>query len=648
MAKGATQRMAGQESNAQAGAEGIGGKAAGLGRLQAAGFSVPPYVVIRAGQRAEDLARCQNEFLEEGALYAVRSSASLEDSAATAMAGLFETFLAVPAEEVKERVAACFASARSRRVEAFLRARSIPWDGAMTVIVQRMVDPELSGILFTANPQGILNEMTAVVGFGRGDGVVADEVPLATFIHSFQDEVDLFAREEGAPEITPDLAVLLRETGRKLKASWDRPVDAEFALAEGRLWLLQARPITTMDLTKLAVLDSSNISESYPGLTLPLSIDFASEAYRGIFQNLFRAILGRRAAGELKPVLGAMVASSSGRMYYRIDNWYRMMKLLPLSGLYIPLWQEMMGVDHREVPEDTLSLPPLVRLAGILRLGRALWDTPGGMARLDRSFLAYRRSFQAAMAEQPGLPALETLYLDMRETLLGQWGVTLLNDVQAFVYTGALKKLRGGDTAIRPEALLSRIGQVESMKPLDRLQRIARLAPPEFTALRSEAELRAWLESGTEFAGLVKDYLESYGDRYLEELKLETRTFRTDPVLLQEWIVKFRREAGGPSKADPGEDPRTAGPGEMKFRGLTGWLHGRALRGIRLRESSRLNRTRAFGMARDLFLAAGEIHSERGSLAETRDVFWLKLDEVFQDDGRDFQALVRRRLAEEE
>ena len=622
----------------------IGGKAASLQQLQAHGFAVPSFRLIRSGTSEEDLTRCLTEFTEPGTRYAIRSSASVEDSDDTAMAGLFETFLDVPPHEIPDRVEQCFASGGSRRVHDYLRARNIDWDGEMTVIVQRMVEPLVSGVLFTANPQGILNEMTAVLGFGTGDLVVEDRVPVATFIHSFHDEVDLFAEEPGAPEISRAMAAMLTATARALKDRFAVPMDAEFAFAEGRLWLLQARPITTLAASAITILDSSNISESYPGLTLPLSIDFAGAAYAGIFQSLISGRLGSSTAEGLKPVLQAMVASSSGRMYYRIDNWYRVMKLLPLSRLYIPVWQEMMGVSHREVPADGISVAPLSRFAGILRFARAFKNTSRDMDELDRNFQAYRQRFQAAMAEGPALPELEGLYLEMKETLLSQWDVTLLNDLHAFLYTGVLKKLMAGDPGVKPEAVLSRIGEVESMKPLVLFRRIALLAPPAFLSLGSDAEILHWLESGSEFAAIVNDYIDAYGDRYLEELKLESRTFRTDPRLLQDWIIRLREGSWDAEKSAAHEGSLEPRAEEAAFRGLTGWAYRRAVRGIRYRESSRLNRTRAFGMARAIFLEAGGILKAEGSLEEARDVFWLRLDEVFTD-GATFRQKVQRRKA---
>ncbi len=637
------------------------GKAESLSLLRDEGFAVPPFFLIRGDSRQDDLTACQETFLKSSLRYAVRSSASIEDSDDTAMAGLFQTFLDVAAEDVPERVRQCFASGGSDRVQSFLKTTGIEWNGGMTVIVQQMVTGDVSGILFTVNPQGILSEMTAVLGYGAGDGVVEDKVPVSTYIHSFQDDVDIFSKEVGSPVISEEMVRALKDAGTRLKANWPGPVDAEFSFEKERLWLLQARPVTTLDTSKIAILDSSNISESYPGLTLPLSIDFAKAAYSGIFQGLLGKILGERAGKELKDILKAMVASSSGRMYYRIDHWYQVMKLLPLSKRYIPVWQEMMGVTHRSIPDGGISLGVLTRMAGIFRFAKAFGKTHRDMDRLDQDFTAYRKHFQSILAGNPALAELEGLYFNMRDTLLRQWDVTLLNDVHAFVFTGILKKLMSGDPSVKAEEILSRIGEVESMKPMLQLKRIARNAPEEFLKLDSEEEIRSWLETEGPFQKIIRAYLDTWGDRYLEELKLESRTFRTDTILLQEWIQRFREE--GRLVTDSNEKPVAEaskdqtledllpGPSageevlQKELKGLKGWTYRRAVRAIRYRESSRLNRTRAFGMARELFLEAGAIHAARGDLEEARDVFWLDLEEVFKMEGGSFARNIARRKA---
>ena len=103
--------------------------------------------------------------LKDNMRYAVRSSCNVEDSKTNSFAGMFDTFLNVNADEVEKYAISCMLSLYNDKVIEYCRSRNIDIKSMyMDVIVQEMVDAELSGVIFTSNPQGILNEMTITVG----------------------------------------------------------------------------------------------------------------------------------------------------------------------------------------------------------------------------------------------------------------------------------------------------------------------------------------------------------------------------------------------------------------------------------------------------------------------------------------------------
>jgi pyruvate,water dikinase len=123
-----------------------------------------------------------------------------------------------------------------------------------------------------------------------------------------------------------------------------------------------------------------------------------------------------------------------------------------------------------------------------------------------------------------------------------------------------------------------------------------------------------------------KAYIDVYGDRCLEELKLETETFRTKVELFDSKISEFEQdkeklaallESQGDEKPPLKRDP------------ITNFLSKRCMLGIGNREIQRLNRSRIFGMVREAVLRLGDIYSKAGYINETRDVFYLTLDEVY-------------------
>jgi phosphoenolpyruvate synthase/pyruvate phosphate dikinase len=154
----------------------VGGKAAVLAELSAAGFPVPPGVVVTAAAFDEPgfdalLASAARSLGAER--FAVRSSGVAEDLADASYAGLYETYLDVPADDLAEAVRRCFAAALSERVIAYHDRRGGS-PAAMAVLVQEMVDASAAGVAFTAHPVTGDREQTIITAVaGLGDPVVS-------------------------------------------------------------------------------------------------------------------------------------------------------------------------------------------------------------------------------------------------------------------------------------------------------------------------------------------------------------------------------------------------------------------------------------------------------------------------------------------
>jgi pyruvate,water dikinase len=252
-----------------------GGKGASLARLTAAGLPVPPGFVVpswvleesvhedalRASAAASDheaataLVRAAepprqaiSEAYEQlGGEVAVRSSACAEDSEVASYAGQQETYLRVTgADEVCARVVDCWASFFSERALFYRSRKGSLGDLRMAVVVQQMVAPSKSGVLFTVDPvQRRRDQMIVEAVFGLGEQVVSGEV---TPDHYVLDRDGGCKREHlvnGGVLESVEL-VALAQLGRSIEERFGRPQDIEWAIADDRILILQARPVTTL------------------------------------------------------------------------------------------------------------------------------------------------------------------------------------------------------------------------------------------------------------------------------------------------------------------------------------------------------------------------------------------------------------------
>ena len=275
--------------------EALGGKAGPLARLAAAGLPVPPGFVVAPGvfpptrpppgrRRPGWRRRCRIRSATRwpswaggtGAapLVAVRSSATTEDLATASFAGQYLTFLGVRgADEVLSCAAACWASlwaphAVAYREHAQARTAGVLPPPAMAVLVQALVDADAAGVAFTADPISGDPAAVAVNGaWGLGQSVVDGAVeadfwqvdrrtrrtlrqttgrkPTRSGIGPGAARVPVPESAQGLPSLTPEQLDRVVELALRAEAVLDAPVDVEWAVAGDRVWLLQARPITT-------------------------------------------------------------------------------------------------------------------------------------------------------------------------------------------------------------------------------------------------------------------------------------------------------------------------------------------------------------------------------------------------------------------
>jgi pyruvate,water dikinase len=181
-------------------------------------------------------------------LVAVRSSACAEDSEGASYAGQQETYLNVDGlDTVLHDVVACWLSFFADRAVFYRQEKGSLDDVAMAVVVQQMINSRKSGVLFTVDPvHGRKDRMVVEAAFGLGEQVVSGEV---TPDHYVLDRQGVIKRSRIVSQQVLQGAecAQLAQLGQHLARLHGRPQDIEWAFdADGALFLLQSRPVTTV------------------------------------------------------------------------------------------------------------------------------------------------------------------------------------------------------------------------------------------------------------------------------------------------------------------------------------------------------------------------------------------------------------------
>lgn len=648
-----------------------------------------------------------------GGELAVRSSALGEDSAELSFAGQLESFLFVPADQVADYVARVWRSGFAERLIAYRKEAGLPLlPTPPAVIVQTVIEGGVSGVAFSADPVSGRRAIAVVVAApGLGGAVVSGETNTDTWrvdrtgqIVAAEIATKQYAqhRDPRAPDGVATVAlsgeamtqpaldesrvVEVAALARQAAHFFGRPQDIEWTFGNGQLYLLQSRPITGLaekvDPDGIrAIWDNSNIAESYSGITTPFTFSFARRAYEHVYRQFCRLMRMDEVAVEAHAdMFCCMLGLVRGRVYYNLFNWYRLVAVLPGYAFNRKFMEQMMGVRESLAEERAKPLERQTtgdRLRDGVALLATLWGlllAYLGIRRRVRRF--YERITDTLGAERPDLSLMRpeelvAYYRQLERQLLLHWDAPIVNDFATMFFHGLLRRLVSawvGDLqgTLQNDLLSGERGMISS-EPAERVRRMAELAAPaeqlvellcngSLMAIRSEMRLHPALLH--EFDA----YLDRFGDRCMEELKLESPTLFDDPLPLLRSIGHYARNRLTHGITPPAdveltlrrqaeERVRQALASRPVKRLLFVWILAATRARVRDRENLRFERTRVFGRVRLIAVEIGKRLTELDRLDTPRDIFWLELDEVLAYvEGRstttDLKGLVALRKAE--
>ena len=643
----------------------VGGKAYNLDILTKNGVNVPKWCVVTS---ADD-----NFEVEKDKLYAVRSSAVGEDGSSNSFAGQMESFLYVKPEDIKVTIQHVINSANSDRIKFYREQNGLAdEDIKVGVIVQEMINSDVSGVAFSTNPiTGKRDEIVISSVFGLGEGLVSGELNADTYTVQENDIKKnitskpykiVFDKEKGCGtkqiENTNPLASSLtdeqiKEISKEVKRIVDiygKPQDIEWAYEGSKLYILQARPITTLenipDKSQQEVIwDNSNIIESYSGVTTPLTFSFIKDVYTEVYKQ-FLLIMGvEQELIEENSDIFQMLGLIEGRVYYNLLNWYRLLRLMPGYEINAGFMESMMGVKQKlnQIPKVKPSKKnKYLRLANLIKsLIINLFKLPKDIEQFYEHINSTLSPYENGKLEGKNSNELVEIYFELESKLMKKWQAPLVNDFYAMIFYGLLKKslfkidLNG---TLQNDLLTGETGII-STEPIKRIKLISNK-----------------ICKGENVDKDIEEFIQKFGNRCIGELKLETITYKQDSSLLQfiinsyvkQGIIDLEKE-----KIHEQEIRRNAEKivKEKIKNPFFGFILKNARLRVKNRENLRFERTRLFGLVREIFLELGKIFAYENIIENKRDIFYLTKEEIFNyvrgtSVDIDFKTLINNRKEE--
>ncbi len=713
--------------------EKAGGKAANLARLARLGYPVPPGFIVAtdsyrdfvqvnelgrviresvgrlSGDEPQDLERASAairsafsgakvhpelrsalaeayEELGAGAV-AVRSSATLEDLPDLSFAGQQDTYLnVIGKEDVLDSVVDCWSSLWTARAIGYRIRNEVSHDeAALAVMVQAMVESEVSGVLFTANPvTGLLRESVIDATLGLGEALVSGQVEPDHFVVDHMSGSVVMSRlgekrvstrgqhgggvttvqENAAEKGTLSEAELMElvHLGQEAEKEMGRPQDIEWAIADGALYLLQSRPITSLFPVPERSFD-------------PLEVWFSFGSVQGLvgpMTPLGRSTVRSLAAGgartfgmDLRPDQLGLLASSGQRLWIKISDILRN----PIGYRIFSSVVEMVEPSVGHIARRLASEPEIRAGKGILRPNTLIRIGRFMLPLLARSFrnLAFPNASRARfddlieseLAQLKVTPAanrferLENIVEFIRGDIAGSFptliphfipilapSMAALKLLEKFAADGRrldLEATRGLPGNVTTQMDLALWDAAEKISADDGAARVLRHSDPNALADRYfSADLPAAAQAA------VAEFLEEYGARGAGEIDIGRARWREDPTPVMRTLKSYldiRPEAApdvqfarGQQAAEDAIEELAAAVRNTPFGFLKALLVRLTARRVRMlmgaRESPKFFIIRKMGVARRALMEVGEEFVAAGEINRSDDLAFLTVSEL--------------------
>lgn len=563
-----------------------GGKAAGLHWLATHGYQTPPTRVLLDGE-APDVATLQ------ATAYAVRSSANVEDGAEASFAGQFATLLDVAPADVLEAVRKVRASATADSAAVYAAHVGDRSAIEMSVLIQDMIDPVVSGVVFTRNPITGLNEAVLEAVEGRGDQLVGEGVTPQRWVRRWGDWI-----EQPETAVLPEpVARSIVEESQRIAEDYDAPADLEWVWDGHEVWWLQIRPITGID--DIGVYSNRISKEVMPGLIKPLVWSVNVPVVNRAWIQLFTEAIG---PNDLEP--HDLAKSFAYRSYF---NMAAIGDIFELMGMPRDSLESLLGLpDGPDKPKFKPSATTMRKMPRLLlfalRKGRFGKDPDKLLGELDAEYRRFDRDLAGETDEQLLTSIDELMDLGTRAAY-----ANIVVPLLANLYTGVLRKRldkRGIDLAA-----VDFVEEADAdVDPNPHLERLG----------------QAVAEMGTEdpaVAGQLAEFIDRFGHFSDSGNDFSVAPWREHPQLVLDLAA-----ARGKTAESVGPTSWTEVSKEAGF--VSRALRRRAARYAVRRDQISSLYTYGYGLFRNYFLELGRRLVERGMLEKVDDVMHLTLDQV--------------------
>lgn len=608
-------------------------------------FSIPEFAVINTEafnyyhlhktispeieKQIRDILR---SFLQNGAV-AIRSSGTAEDMSNATFAGLYKTFLGIrDIENGIRSVINIWESAHSKRVESYLKQMNIK-SGAMAVIIQHQLNPEISGVLITQSPYSI-NEMLIECCSGLGDKLLSGLITPTRYRIKSDDIIE----HCGENLLSIEQIKQLTQSAKKMEEFFNSAQEIEWAIENSNLYILQSRPIAIKwvePARKGKVWCNVNVRETIPDPISPLMWSFFEKfLFPMIILDVFGFPVSREKFQRFPPV-----ENLSGRLYWNINSTIA-------YGRVISPFLDLLESNKNLDPEmalafksvDLNSIPALLspfhsfifsiisffRLTNFIIKSFFLYRT--FPRRIHNTNLKFEQTVQQMVVSNnlsQGVKNIEN-WIALEYFAKKYFGGLFLS----LFYLIILERILGWRLGKKGRAIARKCASgiidntVLIIKKIDELAYLARKKLSDINIY----SIKKLYEKDNEFKTAFDQFIKEFGHRGPGEFDIANKTYAEDPEIVMRLLIAPRKDTISTDRKRIINDIlNTIKPCAKTIVKL---FLPRLEAYIPLRENGKHYYFKQMAKIKEQLFAIAEPLKREGFLNEKRDIFFLSFDEL--------------------
>ena len=495
--------------------------------------------LFESAQLSPDIKQHLSKELDLTKTYAVRSSGTKEDLDDYSFAGQYDTFLNVKGiDEICSFVIGCYSSMFSEVCLSYLLNNKIELDSiAMSVVIQEMVDSQYSGICFTINPvTGNDRELSIEIAEGLGDRVVGGQAVPEQYYYNWYEKTVVDKDENKDNKLLSKAMVKeYGETFFKVQLLFGYPCDIEFAVRDGKLYLLQARRITKIRYGALKdIWSTADFKDG--GVSATVCTPYMWSLYEYIWEFTLR-----------KFILDSKILSKQetdrklGDMFYGRCYWNLSVVKLAMS--------KVIGYKEREFDSEygikimyegdgdttKLTLSSLYAITRMFLAQKRILNERNENCEIYKSDLLQKYNSYKEMYDNQSIPDIEKEWYELTKRVYLQSEATyfwqiFINTIHQSLYKDSLLKYVSESEYL---TLLGAIDNISHLLPFYDMWEISRLIAGDKNICKF------WTENSAEYiSNVVLNKANPNLEKYLQENK-NSQSFENIMTKVNELINKY-------------------------------------------------------------------------------------------------------------